>query len=143
MNIRFEYSPEHFSATEHDYTVRICATVMEALHASKEKPVILNLPSTVQQSTPNHYADQIERFCRMLPCREAAIISAHPHNDRGTGVADAELALMAGAQRIEGTLFGNGERTGNVDLVTLGLNLYTQGVDPELDFTNMPEIVET
>lgn len=140
MNIRFEYSPEHFSATEHDYTVRICAAVMEALHATPEKPVILNLPSTVQLSTPNHYADQIERFCRMLPDRESAIISTHPHNDRGTGVADAEFALMAGAQRVEGTLFGNGERTGNVDLVTLGLNLYTQGVDPELDFTQLPRV---
>ena len=140
MNIRFEYSPEHFSATENDYTVRICAAVMEALHATREKPVILNLPTTVQMSTPNHYADQIERFCRMLPDRDAAIISSHPHNDRGTGVADAEFALMAGAQRIEGTLFGNGERTGNVDLVTLGLNLYTQGVDPELDFSQLPHV---
>ncbi len=140
MNIRFEYSPEHFSATENDYTVRICAAVMEALHAAKEKPVILNLPTTVQLSTPNHYADQIERFCRMLPDREAAIISSHPHNDRGTGVSDAEFALMAGAERVEGTLFGNGERTGNVDLVTLGLNLYTQGVDPQLDFTQLPRV---
>jgi len=140
MNIRFEYSPEHFSATENDYAVRICAEVMEALHATKEKPVILNLPTTVQLSTPNHYADQIERFCRMLPNREAAIISTHPHNDRGTGVADAELALMAGAERVEGTLFGNGERTGNVDLVTLGLNLHTQGVDPELDFRQLPRV---
>jgi len=140
MNIRYEYSPEHFTATEHDYSVRICAAVMEALHATREKPVILNLPSTVQLSTPNHYADQIERFCRMLPDRSAAIISSHPHNDRGTGVSDAELALMAGADRVEGTLFGNGERTGNVDLVTLGLNLYTQGVDPQLDFTQLPRV---
>ena len=137
MNIRFEYSPEHFSATENDYAVRICAAVMEALHATRENPVSLNLPTTVQLSTPTHYADQVERFCRMLPDREAAIISTHPHNDRGTGVADAEFALMAGAQRVEGTLFGNGERTGNVDLVTLGLNLYTQGVDPKLDFSQL------
>jgi len=140
MNIRFEYSPEHFSATENDYAVRICAAVMEALHATAQRPVILNLPTTVQLSTPNHYADQVERFCRLLPDREAAIISSHPHNDRGTGVADAEFALMAGAQRVEGTLFGNGERTGNVDLVTLGLNLYTQGIDPGLDFSQLPRV---
>ncbi len=140
MNIRFEYSPEHFSATENDYAVRICSAVMKALHASRAKPVILNLPTTVQLSTPNHYADQIERFCRLLPDRDAAIISTHPHNDRGTGVADAELAIMAGAQRVEGTLFGNGERTGNVDLVTLGLNLFTKGVDPQLDFSQLPRV---
>lgn len=140
MNIRFEYSPEHFSATENDYAVRICAAVMEALHASAENRVILNLPTTVQLSTPNHYADQVERFARGLPHREAAIISTHPHNDRGTGVADAEFALMAGAERVEGTLFGNGERTGNVDLVTTALNLYTQGVDPELDFSQIGRI---
>ncbi len=140
MNIRFEYSPEHFSATENDYAVRICSAVMKELHASRSKPVILNLPTTVQLSTPNHYADQIERFCRLLPDRDAAIISTHPHNDRGTGVADAELAIMAGAQRVEGTLFGNGERTGNVDLVTLGLNLFTKGIDPQLDFSQLPRV---
>jgi len=142
MNIRFEYSPEHFSATENDYAVRICAAVMEALHATAQRPVILNLPTTVQLSTPNHYADQVERFCRLLPDREAAIISTHPHNDRGTGVADTELALLAGADRVEGTLFGNGERTGNVDIITIAMNLYSHGVDPGLDFSDMPHLVQ-
>jgi len=136
-NIRFEYSPESFSGTEADNAVLVCARVMEALHATEEHKVILNLPSTVQLSTPNHFADQVEYFCRHLPRREAAIVSVHPHNDRGTGVSDAELALLAGAERVEGTLFGNGERTGNVDIVTLALNLFTQGVDPQLDFSNI------
>lgn len=136
-NIRFEYSPESFSGTESDNAVRVCARVMEELHATEEKKVILNLPSTVQLSTPNHFADQVEYFCRHLPNREAAIISVHPHNDRGTGVSDAELAMLAGAERIEGTLFGNGERTGNVDIVVVALNLYTQGVDPKLDFSDI------
>lgn len=105
--------------------------------ATNENPIILNLPSTVEMSTPNTYADQIEYFCTKMKNREAAIISIHPHNDRGTGVAAAELALLGGADRIEGTLFGNGERTGNLDIVTVALNMYTQGVDPELDFSNI------
>lgn len=141
-NIRFEYSPESFTGTEMDNAVEICRQVMEELHITKENPIILNLPSTVEGSTPNGYADQIEYFCRHLPNRDAAIISLHPHNDRGTGVAAAELALLAGADRIEGTLFGNGERTGNVDMVTLALNMWTQGIDPELDFSNINEIKE-
>lgn len=142
MNIRFEYSPESFTGTEMDNAVEICHRVMQELHITKENPIILNLPSTVEGSTPNGYADQIEYFCRHLPDREAAIISLHPHNDRGTGVAAAELALLAGADRVEGTLFGNGERTGNVDLVTLALNMWTQGVDPELDFHDINKIRE-
>lgn len=140
MNIRYEYSPESFTGTEIDFSIRICEEVMKELGATKENPVILNLPSTVEMSTPNTYADQIEYFCKNLHNREAAIISIHPHNDRGTAVASAELAMMAGAERIEGTLFGNGERTGNLDLVTVALNMFTQGVDPQLDFTNILEI---
>jgi len=142
MNIRFEYSPESFTGTEMDNAVEICRRVMEKLHITKENPIILNLPSTVEGSSPNGYADQIEYFCRHLPNRDAAIISLHPHNDRGEGVAATELALMAGADRVEGTLFGNGERTGNVDVVTLALNMWTQGVDPKLDFHNINEIKE-
>ena len=134
MNIRYEYSPESYTGTEQDFAVRICHEVMEALGATKEKPVIINLPATVEMCTPNTYADQIEYFIKHLPNREAAIISLHPHNDRGTGVACAELGLLAGAERIEGCLFGNGERTGNLDIVTVALNMYTQGVDPQLDF---------
>lgn len=142
MNIRFEYSPESFTGTEMDNAVEICRRVMEELHITKENPIILNLPSTVEGSSPNGYADQIEYFCRHLPNRDAAIISLHPHNDRGEGVAATELALMAGTDRVEGTLFGNGERTGNVDVVTLALNMWTQGVDPKLDFHNINEIKE-
>ena len=142
MNIRFEYSPESFTGTEMDNAVEICRRVREELHITKENPIILNLPSTVEGSSPNGYADQIEYFCRHLPNRDAAIISLHPHNDRGEGVAATELALMAGADRVEGTLFGNGERTGNVDVVTLALNMWTQGVDPELDFHNINAIKE-
>lgn len=142
MNIRFEYSPESFTGTEMDNAVEICERVMEELHITKENPIILNLPSTVEGSTPNGYADQIEYFCRHIKNREAAIISLHPHNDRGTGVAAAELGLLAGADRIEGTLFGNGERTGNVDMVTLALNMWTQGVDPKLDFHDINAIKE-
>ena len=142
MNIRFEYSPESFTGTEMDNAVEICRRVMEELHITKENPIILNLPSTVEGSSPNGYADQIEYFCRHLPNRDAAIISLHPHNDRGEGVAATELALMAGADRVEATLFGNGERTGNVDVVTLALNMWTQGVDPKLDFHNINEIKE-
>ena len=141
-NIRFEYSPESFSGTEPEFSVDICAAVMEALGAAKEKPVILNLPNTVEMCTANTYADQVEYFIRHLPNREAAIISIHPHNDRGSGVAATELALLAGADRVEGTLFGNGERTGNLDIVTVGLNMFTQGVDPQLDFSDLPKYKE-
>jgi 2-isopropylmalate synthase len=140
MHIRYEYSPESFTGTEMDFAVEICTRVMEALGATVKNPVILNLPSTVEMCTANTYADQIEYFCTHLPNRKAAIISIHPHNDRGTGVASAELALLAGAQRIEGTLFGNGERTGNLDIVTVALNMYTQGVNPQLDFSNIMDI---
>ena len=136
-NYRYEYSPESFSGTEMDFAVDICHQVMQTLGATKENPVILNLPNTVEMCTPNTYADQIEYFIRHLPDREAAIISIHPHNDRGTGVACTELALMAGAERVEGTLFGNGERTGNLDIVTVALNMHTQGVDPHLDFSHI------
>ncbi len=141
-NFRYEYSPESFSGTEMDFAVEICHQVMETLGATKENPVILNLPNTVEMCTPNTYADQIEYFVRHLPNREAAIISVHPHNDRGTGVACAELSLMAGAERVEGTLFGNGERTGNLDIVTVALNMYTQGIDPKLDFSHIDHVRE-
>lgn len=141
-NIRFEYSPESFSGTEVDFAVDICARVMEELGSTKETPVILNLPNTVEMCTPNTYADQVEYFIKKLPNREAAIISVHPHNDRGCGVAACELALLAGADRVEGTLFGNGERTGNLDIVTVGLNMFTQGVDPQLDFSDLPKLRE-
>lgn len=137
MNIRYEYSPESFTGTEIDFSIAICEAVMEEMGATKENPIIINLPSTVEMCTPNTYADQIEYFCRNMKNREAAIISLHPHNDRGTGVASAELGLMAGADRIEGTLFGNGERTGNLDIVTVALNMFTQRVEPELDFSNI------
>ncbi|MBR1483455.1 MAG: 2-isopropylmalate synthase [Ruminococcus sp.] len=139
-NIRFEYSPESFSGTEPENAVAICDRVLEELQATKENPVILNLPNTVEMCTPNTYADQIEYFIRHLKHRDAAIISVHPHNDRGCGVAAGELALLAGAERVEGTLFGNGERTGNMDIVTMGLNMFTQGVDPQLDFSNLPKL---
>ena len=140
MNIRYEYSPESFTGTEIDFSVAICEAVMQEMGATKDNPIILNLPSTVEMCTPNTYADQIEYFCRHIKKREAAIISVHPHNDRGTGVACAELALLAGADRIEGTLFGNGERTGNLDIVTVALNMFTQNVDPELDFSHILDI---
>lgn len=142
MNIRYEYSPESFTGTEIDNAIEICERVMEVIGATPENPIILNLPSTVECSTPNGYADQIEYFCRNMKNRESAIISLHPHNDRGEGVAATELALMAGADRVEGTLFGNGERTGNVDIVTLALNMWTQGVDPKLDFHDINAIKE-
>lgn len=142
MNIRYEYSPESFTGTEIDNAIEICERVMEVMGSTPENPIILNLPSTVECSTPNGYADQIEYFCRNMKNREAAIISLHPHNDRGEGVAATELALMAGADRVEGTLFGNGERTGNVDIVTLALNMWTQGVDPKLDFHDINAIKE-
>ena len=140
---RFQYSPETFSTAELDFSIEVCAGVMEVLAPTPEKPIILNLPATVEAATPNIYADQIEYFCRNLPGREAAVISLHTHNDRGTGVAAAELGLMAGADRVEGCLFGNGERTGNCCLVTMGLNLYTQGIDPGLDFSDIDRVIET
>ena len=141
-NFRYEYSPESFSGTEMDFAVDICHQVMETLGATKENPVILNLPNTVEMCTPNTYADQIEYFIRHLPNRDAAIISVHPHNDRGTGVACAELSMLAGADRVEGTLIGNGERTGNLDIVTVALNMFTQGVDPMLDFSHIDHVRE-
>lgn len=141
-NFRYEYSPESFSGTEMDFAVDICHQVMETLGATKENPVILNLPNTVEMCTSNTYADQIEYFIRHLPNRDAAIISVHPHNDRGTGVACAELSMLAGADRVEGTLFGNGERTGNLDIVTVALNMFTQGVDPMLDFSHIDHVRE-
>ena len=141
-NFRLEYSPESFSGTEVDNSVRICEAVMDVLQPTPENPIILNLPNTVEMCTPNTYADQIEYVITHLKNRESAIISLHPHNDRGTGVACAELGLLAGADRIEGTLFGNGERTGNLDIVTVGLNMFTQGVDPKLDFSNLPKYSE-
>lgn len=139
---RIEYSPESFSGTEVEYSVKICEAVMNVLQPTVQNPIILNLPNTVEMCTPNTYADQVEYFITNIKNRESAIISVHPHNDRGTGVAGAELALLAGADRIEGTLFGNGERTGNLDIVTVGLNMYTQGVDPKLDFSNLPKYRE-
>ncbi len=139
-DVRYQYSPESFSDTEMDYALEVCEAVMETLEPSPEKPVILNLPVTVEMTTPNVHADQIEWFCRNMKERDKAVISLHAHNDRGTGVAATELSLMAGAQRVEGTLFGNGERTGNVDIVTLALNMYSQGVDPGLDFSDLPKI---
>ena len=139
----FEYSPETFSTAELDFSIECCEAVMDVLQPTVEKPIILNLPATVEASTANIYADQIEYFCRNLPGRDRAVISLHTHNDRGTGVAAAELGLMAGADRVEGCLFGNGERTGNCCLVTVGLNLYTQGVDPELDFSDIDEVIQT
>ena len=142
-DIRFEYSPESFTATEPDFALEICEAVLDIWQATPRKKVILNLPATVEVSTPNVYADQIEWFDRHVSRRDGVILSVHPHNDRGTAVAAAELALLAGAERVEGTLFGNGERTGNVDIVTLALNLFTQGVDPGLDLRNVPEIVST
>ena len=139
----FQYSPETFTATELDFAKEVCDAVVEAWGGTPERPVILNLPATVEVATPNHYADQIEWMHRNLAKRESVILSVHPHNDRGTAVAAAELAVMAGADRVEGCLFGHGERTGNVDLVTLALNLYTQGVDPGLDFSRINDIART
>lgn len=136
-NIRLEYSPESFSDTEVDYALEVCEAVMEVWEPTETNKIILNLPATVEVATPNVHADQIEWFCRNLKERNKAIISLHTHNDRGTGVAATELGLMAGADRVEGTLFGNGERTGNLDIVTVALNMYTQGVDPLLNFSNL------
>jgi 2-isopropylmalate synthase len=139
----FQYSPETFSTAELDFSIEVCAAVMEVLAPTPEHPIILNLPATIEAATPNIYADQIEYFGRHLPNRQSAILSLHTHNDRGTGVAAAELGLMAGADRVEGCLFGNGERTGNCCLVTMALNLYTQGVNPGLDFSNIDRVIET
>jgi len=142
-DITFEYSPESFTGTELDFAADICTAVAETWGATPEAPMIVNLPSTVEMATPNVYADQIEWFARHFSKRDSAVISLHTHNDRGTGIAATELALMAGAERVEGTLFGNGERTGNCDIVTLAMNLFSQGVDPELDFRDMPRIRRT
>ena len=142
MDLRYEYSPESFMGTEMDYAVEICQAVLEELHATPEKRVILNLPTTVENCMPNYFADELEYFISKLPSRDCAIISRNPHNYRGCGVATAEMGLLAGAERIEATLFGNGERTGNVDIVTLALNMHTQGVDPELDFSHINRIKE-
>jgi len=138
-DFRYQYSPETFSATEQPFALAICEAVLDVWEPTPARPAYLNLPATVEVATPNIYADQVEWFCRNLSRRDSVVISLHPHNDRGTGVAAAELGLMAGADRIEGTLFGNGERTGNVDIVTLALNLYTQGIAPGLDFSNINE----
>ncbi len=139
----FEYSPETFTATEPEFALEVCEAVMKVLQPTPQNPLILNLPATVEVAGPHVYADQIEWFCRHVSARDSVVISLHPHNDRGTGIAAAELGLLAGADRIEGCLFGNGERTGNVDLVALALNMYTQGISPELDFSNMREVVRT
>jgi 2-isopropylmalate synthase len=142
---RFQYSPESFTGTELEVALEICNAVAEIVGPTPDNRLIVNLPATVEMSTPNIYADQIEWMCRQLDNRESLIVSLHPHNDRGTGVAATELGLMAGADRVEGTLFGNGERTGNVDIVTLALNMYTQGVDPMLDcsdITRMKDVYE-
>ena len=141
--VRLEYSPESFSDTEVDYALEVCEAVMEAWEPTEEYPIILNLPATVELFTPNVHADQIEWFCQNLKERDKAIISLHTHNDRGTGTAATELGLLAGANRVEGTLFGNGERTGNLDIVTVALNMYSQGLHPELDFSNLDQIRET
>ena len=141
--LTLQYSPESFTGTELDYALDVCETVLDCWNASKQNKVIINLPATVEMSTPNIYADQIEWMSNNFTDRDRVILSLHPHNDRGTGVAATELGLMAGADRVEGTLFGNGERTGNVDIVTLGLNMFTQGVDPELDFSDINKLIET
>ncbi|WP_027966433.1 2-isopropylmalate synthase [Halomonas halocynthiae] len=140
-NWLFQYSPELFTTTEMDFVVDVVNAVRAEAGATTSKPMIVNLPATVEAASPNNYADQVEWFCRNVEQRDALIVSVHPHNDRGTGVAAAELTVMAGADRVEGTLFGNGERTGNVDLVTMAMNLYTQGVHPGLDFSNITPIM--
>lgn len=141
-NFLFEYSPESFSGTEVEYALEVCNAVLDVWQPTPDKKAIINLPSTVQMAMPHVYASQIEYMCDNLKYRENVIVSLHPHNDRGSGISDAEMGILAGADRIEGTLFGNGERTGNVDIVTLAMNMYSQGVDPQLDFTNMPQICE-
>ena len=142
-NFRFEYSPESFTGTEPEYALEVCNAVLDVLEPSEINNVIINLPVTVEMSLPHVYASQVEYISENLKYREFVTLSLHPHNDRGTGVADTELALLAGADRVEGTLFGNGERTGNVDIVTLAMNMYSHGVDPELDFSDMPDICRT
>ena len=139
-NFRFEYSPESFTGTEPEYALEVCNAVLDVLEPGPDNNVIINLPVTVEMSLPHVYASQIEYMSENLKYRQYVTVSLHPHNDRGTGVADTELALLAGADRVEGTLFGNGERTGNVDVITLAMNMYSHGVDPELDFTDMPAI---
>ncbi len=139
----FEYSPETFSTAELDFSLECCEAVMEVLRPTPDKPIIFNLPATVECATPNVYADQIEYFGRHIPNRDSVVISLHTHNDRGTGVAATELGLMAGADRVEGCLFGNGERTGNVCLVTVAMNMYTQGTDPGLDFSDIDQVIKT
>ncbi len=141
-DVRFEYSPESFTGTELEFAVEVCQVVMDTWQPTTDEPMIINLPATVEMATPNVYADQIEWFGRNMKNRKCYLLSLHPHNDRGTATAAAELGIMAGADRVEGTLFGNGERTGNVDVVTLALNMLTQGVDPELDVSNIRELVE-
>ncbi|QEN03630.1 2-isopropylmalate synthase [Thiospirochaeta perfilievii] len=141
-NIRYEYSPESFTGTELDYAKDICEAVMDVIKPTPTNKLILNLPGTVEMSTANVHADQIEWFCKNIKDRDSVIISLHAHNDRGTATAATELGLLAGADRVEGTLFGNGERTGNVDIINLGMNFYTQGIDPKLDFSNIDKIVE-
>ena len=139
--ITLEYSPESYTATEMEFAVDICSAVMDVWKPSIQRKIILNLPATVEMATPNIYADQLEWFIRHLPKRETAVISLHTHNDRGTGIAASELGLMAGAERIEGTLFGNGERTGNCDVITMAMNMFSQGIDPKLYLTDMPKII--
>lgn len=141
VDYRYEYSPESFTGTEPEFALEICNAVLDIWKPTPDKKAVINLPVTVELSTPNVYADQIEYMCDNLKYRDSVEVSLHPHNDRGCAVADSELGLLAGADRIEGTLFGNGERTGNVDIITLALNMYAQGVEPGLDFTHMPEIV--
>jgi len=141
-NFRFEYSPESFTGTEPEYALEVCNAVLDILQPSADNNVIINLPVTVEMSLPHVYASQVEYMSENLRYREHVTLSLHPHNDRGTGVADTELALLAGADRVEGTLFGNGERTGNVDIITLAMNMYSHGVDPGLDLSNMPYLVE-
>ena len=141
-NFLFEYSPESFTGTEIDYALDVCNAVLDVWQPRPDWKVIINLPVTVQLSMPHVYASQIEYMSKHMKYRENVVLSLHPHNDRGCGVADTELALLAGADRVEGTLFGNGERTGNVDIITLALNMYTHGVDPKLDFSNLPELTK-
>jgi 2-isopropylmalate synthase len=142
-DIFYEYSPESYTGTELDYALEICGAVIDVVDPTPDRPLIINLPATVEMATPNVYADSIEWMHRHLPRRSSVVLSLHPHNDRGTGVAAAELGMLAGADRVEGCLFGNGERTGNVDLVTLGLNLFSQGIDPQIDFSDIDEIKRT
>ena len=141
INYRYEYSPESFTGTEPEYALEVCNAVLDVWKPTPDRKAIINLPVTVELSSPHVYADQVEYMCDNLKYRDSVVISLHPHNDRGCAVADSELGILAGADRIEGTLFGNGERTGNVDIVTLAMNMYAQGIDPQLDFSNMPNIV--